>query len=110
MERIAAIIPVLPVPLVAQVLLREPQRGWSELELKAAVQALMDTAEARGARVYVPRSDRDYALTVGLRMLTLRHLAIERDGLFSANPQELKVLAYYANSIAHLCGPDSVQA
>jgi glycerol-3-phosphate O-acyltransferase len=52
--------------------------------------------------LYVPRTDRDYVLTVGLRMLTLRHLVRERDGPFTANPDELKVLAYYANSIAHL--------
>ena len=77
-------------------------RPISELELKAEVQTLMQRFEASGAHVYVPRTDRDYALTVGLRMLTLRHLVRERDGLFTANPDELKVLAYYANSIAHL--------
>jgi glycerol-3-phosphate O-acyltransferase len=103
MARIAAIVPVLPVPLVASVLLREPGRALSELELKAAVQALMDAVEARGAHVYVPRADRDYALTVGLRMLTLRRLVVEREaGLFAANPAELPLLGYYANSIAHL--------
>ena len=40
--------------------------------------------EARGAQLYVPRGDRDYAIHVGLRMLTLRHLVEERDGLFAA--------------------------
>ena len=34
----------------------------------------MDGVEAAGGHVYVPRTDRDYALTVGLRMLTLRGL------------------------------------
>jgi glycerol-3-phosphate O-acyltransferase len=74
----------------------------SELELKSAVQALMDRVEAAGGHVYVPRTDRDYALTVGLRMLTLRGLVEERDGLFQANPAELTILRDYANSIAHL--------
>jgi glycerol-3-phosphate O-acyltransferase len=54
--------------------------------------------------VYIPRSDLDYAIGVGLRMLTLRRLAIECDGLFRANPEENATLAYYANSIAHLIG------
>ncbi len=54
--------------------------------------------------MYVPRSDRDYALTVGLRMLQLRRLVLQQDGLYRAHPQELPVLAYYANSIAHLVG------
>ena len=101
MTQIGAIVPVLPVPLVALVLLRDARRAWSELELKAAVQDLMQRIEATGAHVYVPRSDRDYAITVGLRMLTLRHLVLEDDGLLHPNPAELTVLAYYANSIAH---------
>ena len=105
MHAIGQIVPVLPVPLVATVFMRYPARALSELELKADVLALIERVEARGAHVYVPRTDRDYALTVGLRMLTLRHLVTEHDGLFSANPAELKVLAYYANSIAHFCAP-----
>jgi glycerol-3-phosphate O-acyltransferase len=102
MARIGEVIPVLPVPLVASVLLRDEARAISELELKAAVQALMDGVEAAGGHVYVPRTDRDYALTVGLRMLTLRGLVQEHDGLFQVNPRELTILRYYANSIAHL--------
>jgi hypothetical protein len=31
----------------------------------------------------------------------------ERDGLYRVNPDELPVLAYYANSIAHLLQQDS---
>ena len=102
MRQIGRTVPILPVPLVAHVLLRDLQRAWSELELKAAVLQLMQDAEARGAHVYVPRSDRDYAIGVGLRMLTLRHLALEQDDLLRPNPAETRVLAYYANSIAHL--------
>ncbi|MGB8856422.1 MAG: 1-acyl-sn-glycerol-3-phosphate acyltransferase [Burkholderiales bacterium] len=115
MARIGEIIPVLPVPLVATVLLRDPQRGLSDLELKAEVLDLIQRIEASGAHVYLPRTDRDYALSVGLRMLTLRHLVDEQDGLFRANPDELPVLKYYANSIAHICAgldrpTDAVQA
>jgi len=102
MARIGEVVPVLPVPLVATVLLRDEARALSELELKAAVQVLMDGVEAAGGHVYVPRTDRDYALTVGLRMLTLRGFVEEQEGLFRANPAELTILRYYANSIAHL--------
>ena len=49
MARIGAVVPVLPVPLVASVLLRDDARAISELELKAAVQALMDRVEAPAA-------------------------------------------------------------
>ena len=102
MARIGAIVPVLPVPLVASVLLRDPARPLAELELKSEVHALMARVEAAGGRVYVPRADRDYAVSVGLRMLTLRGLVGERDGLFVADPDELTLLRYYANSIAHV--------
>ncbi len=35
-------------------------------------------------------------------MLTLRHLALEEDGNYRANPDELMLLRYYANAIVHL--------
>ncbi len=102
MQAVGRIVPVLPVPLLASVLVAQPQRAWSELELKTEVGRLLARLEAGGAHVYIPRGDLDYALTVGLRMLRLRHLLDESDGLFRVRPPELPLLAYYANSIAHL--------
>ena len=105
MKAIATVIPAVPVPLVATVFVREPGRTWSELELKAEIYKLMGELESRGAHVYVPRGDQDYAIDVGLRMLTLRRLVVETDGLFTAVAEELPLLNYYANSIAHLFEP-----
>jgi glycerol-3-phosphate O-acyltransferase len=102
MSEIARVIPVVPVSLVATMFLRHQARAWSELEIKSEVLALMRELEAGGAHVYVPRQDQDYAITVGLRMLTLRRLVTESNGLYTAEPAELSLLAYYANSIAHL--------
>jgi glycerol-3-phosphate O-acyltransferase len=107
MAAVAAVIPVVPVPLVATAFVRDPARARTELELKAEVLALMAILETRGARVYVPRRDRDYAITVGLRMLILRHLVDEKEGLLTARASELPLLSYYANSIAHLFGAGS---
>lgn len=104
MAAISAVIPVVPVPLVATAFVRDPERSRTELELKAEVLALMNDLARRGAHVYLPRRDQDYAITVGLRMLTLRHFVDERDGLFTARKEELPLLTYYANSIAHLLG------
>ena len=53
----------------------------------------------------MPRGDQDYAIDVGLRMLTLRHLVDEKDGLFTPRREQLPLLAYYANSIAHFFAP-----
>ena len=106
MEAIGAVIPVLPVSLVASVFARDPERSYAELELKAAAHARMRGLEAHGAHLYIPRQDHDYAFTVGLRMLVQRRLVIEEDGLFRPEPSELEALAYYANAIAHLKGSE----
>jgi glycerol-3-phosphate O-acyltransferase len=102
MAQVGALVPVLPVPLVATALLVDPQRALSLLELKAAVGERVTALQARGAQLYVPRQDWDYAVDAGLRMLTQRHLVDERDGLFVPRQGELPLLRYYANSIAHL--------
>jgi glycerol-3-phosphate O-acyltransferase len=104
MAAIARVIPVVPVPLVATVFARDPAKLRSELELKAEVLDLMHELSERGAHVYVPRKDQDYAITVGLRTLMLRHLVEEKEGLYAARSEELPLLTYYANSVAHLFG------
>jgi glycerol-3-phosphate O-acyltransferase len=120
MQAIGAVIPVVPVALVAQAFVQDAARAHprstssggasptlralSELEIKSAACALLAEWEARGAHIYIPRQDRDYAIGVGLRMLTLRHIVEERDGLFRPLPENLPVLAYYANSVAHFAG------
>lgn len=102
MDTVGRIVPVLPVPLIATVFVRHGDQAISELELKAEVGQLVEELKARGAHVYVPRKDFDYAVHVGLRMLRLRRLVGEREGLFYAQSEELPLLRYYANSIAHL--------
>jgi glycerol-3-phosphate O-acyltransferase len=102
MDAVGRIVPVLPVPLIATVFTRHGDKAISELELKAEVGHLVEALRRRGAHVYVPRRDFDYAVNVGLRMLRLRRLIGERDGLYYANAAELPLLRYYANSIAHL--------
>jgi glycerol-3-phosphate O-acyltransferase len=102
MSRVGGIVPVVPVPLIASVFIDNRQKPVSELELKAGVEQLIEKLEAKGAHVYIPRQDLDYAVAVGLRMLTLRRLVEEKDGLYAPRPVELPLILYYANSIAHL--------
>jgi len=101
MAEVARLVPVLPVSLISTVLL-DADEPIDELDLKLRAGRLMAEFEAHGAKLYVPRGDRDYAIHVGLRMLTLRRLVAERDGMFAAVPDERPLLAYYANSVAHL--------
>jgi glycerol-3-phosphate O-acyltransferase len=102
-EAIGAIVPALPVALASHVFLESGERWMSEFELKSAVFGLIKRLEGEGAHVHIPRADRDYAVSAGLRMLTLRHMVVVNDEwLYRANPEEKLLLSYYANSIAHL--------
>jgi glycerol-3-phosphate O-acyltransferase len=102
MRSVGRVVPVVPVPLMATVFVRNPERRLSALELKAEVGQLIGRLERSAAHVYVPRRDLDYALDVGLRMLLMRHLVEEHEGMYLAREKELPLLRYYANSIAHL--------
>ena len=107
MQRVGEITPILPVALVTSVFAANPDRHYAELELKGAVFDLLQRLEGGGHRAYIPRSDRDYAVTVGVRMLTLRRILLESDGVYRVNPDEASLLNYYANSIAHLRDGDN---
>lgn len=101
MQAVSQAVPVVPVSLIACVFVEKPDKAFSDLEIKARVQSLIDELERNGAHVYIPRSDRDYTINVGLRMLTLRHLVLEENNLYRAAPNEIKILSYYANSVSH---------
>ena len=101
LDAVASAIPVVPVPLVATVFARRPERAMSELEIKAQVHSLVEELQRHGAYVHIPRGDRDYEVAVGLRMLTLRHFVEESDGIYRANEHAWDMLRYYANSIEH---------
>ena len=102
MQRIGRITPILPVAMVATVLQERIDHDWSELEIKASVFSLLNKLETSGFKAYIPRSDRDYAVTVGIRMLVLRRVLRVDDGIYRIDRGDLPLLHYYANSIAHL--------
>jgi glycerol-3-phosphate O-acyltransferase len=102
MQAVGRVVPVVPAALIATIFVRNAGRALSELELKAEAARLIAALEERGAHIYVPRGDRDYALAVGLRMLQLRKLVEEHDGLYQVRSHEKALVEYYANSIAHL--------
>jgi len=104
MGRLGQLVPVLPVSLLAEVFLADPEAWLSEEDLKTRSRARKDELKARGAIIYVPREDPDYFVTVGLRMLTLQRLVDEDNGRYRVTAGEERVLRYYANAIASLTG------
>ncbi len=103
MARVRALVPVLPVPLLAQVLVE--QGPLERPELEAAFAALVDRLRAAGAYVHVPRG----SVTLGLRLarehLVLRGLVTEGETTAIVDGNR-DLIAYYAASIAQLL-PDA---
>ncbi|NDW53558.1 1-acyl-sn-glycerol-3-phosphate acyltransferase [Aliiroseovarius sp. PrR006] len=104
MARIRDVVPVLPVPVVSAILLEGD--GQTRAEIVARFDALVSAMEADGAHVHIPRGDMAYAAEVGLRELLLRKIIVEDgegdDAQFHVHRPDRLILAYYANSIAHL--------
>ena len=111
MDRIGQIIPILPVAMVATIF-RQTQTdssdsaantpALSEIDIKVRVAQLAEQLSSRGAHLYIPRSNMDYAVTVGLRMLVLRHALLNDNGMYRLNTSDTQLLDFYAQSIAHL--------
>ena len=99
MHRINAVVPVLPVPLVAAII-----EDAAEPLSRASIEAQFATWAVKldATHVHMPRDDLSYAVEVGLRMLAQRRIITKAEGCFSVNPEERPALAFYANSIRHL--------
>jgi glycerol-3-phosphate O-acyltransferase len=102
MSKVGQVVPVLPVALVASLFEEAGEQGLGELELKSKAYLLLQELENSGAHVHLPRSDLDYAITTGLRMMTMRHIVRQESGHYFMEESQRELVAYYANSIRHL--------
>lgn len=100
MAAVGAVVPVLPVPVVASILLERD--GIARADLGRAVGARIDALRAAGAHVHIPRNRNDYATETGLRVLLSRRIVEEREGRIFASARDRPLLEFYARSIAHL--------
>jgi glycerol-3-phosphate O-acyltransferase len=105
MDRIGALIPVTPVPLVCAAI----QSLGGELiprdKLLARIAEMRDELVELNARVV--RADRDVTelLALALRMLEMRRVVLPQGDDYLVLPRGRELVSYYANSIAHLLGP-----
>ncbi|MCU4651254.1 1-acyl-sn-glycerol-3-phosphate acyltransferase [Roseibacterium sp. SDUM158016] len=100
MARIAHVMPVTPVSLVAHVIAGGAR---TEAELDARARAVIAEAQSRGVTVLVPREDEDYTLAAGLRTFTERKLlSIGADGSLTLTKEGRQLVDFYAASVAHL--------
>jgi glycerol-3-phosphate O-acyltransferase len=101
MLAVGQLIPALAVPLIATVVLKS-DKDFTELELKAQVQQCLDTLAIVGARHLIFDAANSFALDKAIEMMAIRHLLVEQDGRYRANPDENALIEYYASSIRHL--------
>ena len=101
MRRIGDIVPVLPVPLVASIMLEHG--ALTRTALLARMEELI--REIPHAHIHMPRHDREYAVEVGLRQLLERGILHRAGETYAPNDAHRALLEYYANSIAHLTSP-----
>lgn len=99
LRRIEAVMPVLPVPAVARVVLNANGPLMQSEIIKRAGDFMMSIEDGH---LHLPRGDLDYAAQVGLRNLVSRGMLEETEsGLVIVDGQQAAV-AFYANSIAHV--------
>ncbi len=97
MERVARVVPVVPVPMLARLLLAEAPLSVAQIEARIAEQ--LTELQARG--LALPRRDAARITADALKMLRSRGLVtIGGDGVMPL-PEARPLLSFYANSIAH---------
>ncbi|MBK0328641.1 1-acyl-sn-glycerol-3-phosphate acyltransferase [Rhodobacteraceae bacterium F11138] len=95
---IGSIVPILPVPLVAWLIVQHGPR--TRAELVAGFSDVLDRFPA--AHFHLPRGTSAYAVEVGTRQLLERKvLKMEGERLVPQEDQ-VEILRFYANSIRHL--------
>ena len=100
MARIAAAVPVLPVPLVAQALLSHGARSRAELERDLAEML----THVPPANVALPNDNRGLAVEEALLGLCKRRLVAFDGTRYTPVEAEKETLDFYARSIRHLIG------
>ncbi len=101
MQALRYVMPILPVPVIAAVLIRAQGQSLSSLEIFSGCNNLIDEMIARGAAMKPEDKPRNRTLSQSLDMLLERQMLLEQDDLYSVNPDQRALLEYYANSIEH---------
>lgn len=102
MARIGAVMPVTPVCLVAETLLRHTGAFIERTAWIASVEALRSELRARDAHQVSEERTSSEILDRALVMLTLRRVVTPEGEGFSIDRSHDSLLRFYANSIAHL--------
>jgi glycerol-3-phosphate O-acyltransferase len=101
MDSLRHVMPILPVPILAVVMIRAAGESLTSLEIVGNCDKLIDEMIERGAAMKVEEKPRPRTLANTLDMLKERKLLLEQDDRYRVNPEQQLLLQYYANSIEH---------
>jgi glycerol-3-phosphate O-acyltransferase len=109
MDAIRHVIPILPVPLIATVFVRNPQTGLRSIDMTVEVDRLIDELIQGGAAMRDEEKPRNSTLLQSLQLLQRRGILIEDKDRYFPSADSKALLQYYANSIAHWLRPVRVE-
>ena len=101
MKNITDVIPVLPVALMSEILLKNKTEWKSELELKSLAAQRINELKSSGAPINISANACEGVLTHALDLLIGRGVIDTEENLMRATEQAQPLLEYYANSINH---------
>ena len=101
MQSLRYVMPIIPVPIIAAVLLRAGDKTKTSLEIVSDCDTLIDEMIQKGAAMTAKEKPRQRTLANSLDLLISRDFLIEQDDRYRINPQYRPLVQYYANSIEH---------
>ena len=101
MQSLRYVMPIIPVPVIAAVLLRAGEKPMTSLEIVGECDALIEQMMAKGAAMKAEEMPRPCTLSNSLDLLISRNFLLESNDHYRINPEYRLLVQYYANSIEH---------
>jgi glycerol-3-phosphate O-acyltransferase len=105
LKKIAALVPVTPVPLACAALQSFDGDFISHRQLISRMSEMRDVLRELNARVVHQEGGIEEIFDRAWRMLSMRRILVRVGDGYSILPGNRPLVSYYANSIAHLLGP-----
>ncbi len=102
MGRVADIMPVTPVPMVAAALLSFGETAVRRMDLLDRIDEYRDHLRSIGAKLVREERTAVEIMDRAWRMLRMRRLVVRHGDTYIILPRQRPLLEYYANSVIHL--------
>lgn len=101
MTSVKYVMPVLPVPLISCVFMKEEQ-ALRSLDIFVKVEQMIQEMINNGAAMKKNEQPRNKTLMESLKLLVDRKILEEKNDYYKVAPEHKPLIAYYANSLQHL--------